>query len=701
MTWLYYLPLCVIGAVSLVILAPPYSHRLDRLISRFALMTFGRYVDTRAPRPERVRLLEMAYFETPYRAYTSWVLLSSSLAALAGSIVGVYLVAGFFVAVPAARELAARLLPVEPDSVAVLLSVPDLAPGTLFMLLLFSSATVGVASWLGVYWLLWWLPEFRAQSRRQYIELGMPSMIAFMYALARGGLELPRVLAILQQHQSLYGEAAAEMAIASKAVNGFGTDVVTAIRDVSSRTPSEQFRIFTENLASVLQSGRSITEFLSDQYEYYNEEAKTHQELFLERLGAVVEVYVAVFVVGPLFLLTVLLVFGLISGGTAGAMAAIIYGMMPVINLAFIYYLDRSAQPLGMGQSDVTSDEPARRFPAGEMAAPVPSAGAVSDPAARGAAVVDAPQLQANFERLAVSSRMRGFRQVLSEPIAQVRRKPATILYAAGPLAILWLLGNAVLLDTRGTLTLTAMDDVFIQSTLIVVLPFGLARRQYTARLRSIDRVVPDLFTRLASLNQAGVEIVDAIEQVRHGNLGPLTPELNRLWTDIQFGADVETALRRFERRTGSPSVRRAMTLISKGLTASGNLGPVLRIAADEARRVHSLKRQREQEMSIYLVIIYLAFLVFLTIVFVLIVTFIPAIPSQAALESSGLGGAAAGITQAQASQYQILLFHASLVQAIFSGLIAGQMSQGSVRDGAIHVVILVAIAYGLFSLVA
>lgn len=699
MTALNYLPLAVVGVLLGFVTLALVDERVSRLLSKVALAAFGGYLTFRGARPGRKRLLQSAYIGTPYRTYAAKTMLYSTIAALSGSVLGVYIASGLLIALSGITPGALEQTAIPPALLTQLRSVPDISMGELFGLLLMSSATVGLVSGGVTYKLRWWLPELRAASRRQRIELSMPRTIALMYALSRGGLEVPRILNILDRHQSVYGESAREMAVAGKAIDVFGQDTVSAIRHVSQRTPSDQFRIFTENLNSVLQSGRSIPEFLSEQYEQYQEEAEVQQELFLDRLGAIAEGYVALFVVGPLFLITVLLIFGLISGGTQSAMETIIYLLVPLLNLGFIYYLDEAIEPI----EDVGEDRSAyRRDIASALAVDLesPSNGGESKVPDGGQTQTDAVPVAVNLERLAVYDRISSIQSALANPLTTIRSNPQIVLYATVPLAVVWLAIGAFLLHSQQSLTLRAIDEYVVQALLVVTVPYAVTRHFYTNRLREIERVVPDMFNRLASLNESGVEIVNAIKEVRHGDLGILTPEIQRVWTDIEYGLDVQQALHRLEQRTRAPSIHRAVTLITNGMKASGNIGPVLRIAADESRRLNSLKRKRETEMSIYLVIIYLAFIVFLAIIFVLVETFIPAIPSRDVLQGSGLSGAAAGITPEQAATLTMLLFHASIIQATFSGLIAGQMSQGSIRDGAVHVVVLLLLAYTLFAFI-
>ena len=46
---------------------------------------------------------------------------------------------------------------------------------------------------------------------------------------------------------------------------------------------------------------------------------------------------------------------------------------------------------------------------------------------------------------------------------------------------------------------------------------------------------------------------------------------------------------------------------------------------------------------------------------------------------------------------YTLLFFHVSIVQGLFSGLIAGQLGEGRVADGLKHATVLVFITYVVF----
>ena len=182
-------------------------------------------------------------------------------------------------------------------------------------------------------------------------------------------------------------------------------------------------------------------------------------------------------------------------------------------------------------------------------------------------------------------------------------------------------------------------------------------------------------------------------------NLGALDIEIARINRDVAYGASVADALVRFDGRVQTPGATRAVALLRNAMRASGDIAPVLGVAAEEARTRRTRKRKGRQEMATYLVIIYLSFLVFLAIVFVLVTVFMPTIPAPAALGDSGLAGGSVGLSTATKRAYIQLLFHAAAILGVASGLVAGQMANGDVTDGAKHATIILVLAYGGFFL--
>ncbi len=690
MLWL--LPLLIALVVVAPVVLAPVSRRADLLVSRLALPVFGFYVSNESSnRSEQERLLRSAYVGTTHRVYAARTLLMATLAGISGSILGVYAVGGTLRLLAINHEMIEAALPDQLAFLAELATLQTASLWELFVLLLLSSATVGAGLAVGTYWLRWTILEQKADARARKIDATLPRMVAFIYALSRSGMPFPAVMETLTRNQDVYGESAREIGVAVREINVFGTDMLTALQRMASRSPSNNMEEFGENLSSVLGSGRNLSDFLREQYEFYQEEAESQQEQYMNLLSMFAEVYVTVFVAGPLFFITVLVIIGLVIQDTLALTRAIAYVAIPLASAGFILYIDSIIGSLRDQAVDGANAGIDRGRDTSLMVSPDGGF-----PTAR---------QQRNYERLLAYDRLKPARRWATAPVESFKRQPLATLVVTVPIGLLWITIRVEELPTAPMALLMAIDIPLIEATLLILGAFALVYELKERRRRALEDAVPDLLDRMASVNEAGMTIVESIHRVTRSDLGALSPEIQRTWEDIRWGADAETALYRLDDRTDSVAITRAVTLLSNAMQASGNIAPVLRIAAEEAAESRRLRRERRQEMFVYQMVIYIAFLVFLGIIVALAVAFIPAVEAAGATGPEGdidaiSGGLFIDIGAVDTEAYELLFFHITAIQAVCSGLIAGQLGEGGVHDGAKHAVILLLLSYLLFVVV-
>ncbi|OTF13482.1 type II secretion system F family protein [Halorubrum sp. SD612] len=727
-----YLPLVAAVAVCLALALPLVDDRADLFVTRVALSAFGDYVGENEARrqAQRDRMRAAHVAGTTHRVYASRTLLYAAVLGVAGSVIGVYAAGALLAALDVGEAAIRAALPGSVEFVAVVARLADLGLGRLFVLLAVVSATVGSGLALGAYLARWQLLDQRAAARAAEIDATLPRTVAFMYALSRSGMAFPRVMDTLAENEEVYGEAAAELSVAVRDMNAFGTDALTALQRISRRTPSDDLADFSENLASVLGTGQSVSEFLNDQYERYQAEAEAKQEQYLELLSTFAEAYVTALVAGPLFFITILVVIGLVLQDTLPLLRVVVYLGVPLATFGFVVYVDSVTQGVGgtetvaessLADPDTPSvtgvrhatDEPGDRGDSprfdGGAAAESGAGGSGADGA--GAGGTGADRWAASRERLRVYDRLRSVRRLVASPVETVLASPRTVLLAVVPAAVVGLLVFAfpVTLGTPMEM-IDQVDGPLVVATALVLAAYAVAYEFGKRRVRRVESAVPDFLDRLASVNEAGTDVVGSVRRVADSNLEALTEDLRRTRRDIDWGADVSTALRRLERRVRSPMTSRAVALVTNAIQASGDVGPVLRIAADESRATWALRRERRQVMLTYLIVIYISFLVFLGIIAALSVSFIPAIeaagvpgtggglPDTGSGVSGGPGGITDGIGDIDVAVYEQLFFHAASIQAVCSGFVAGQLGEGSVRDGVKHVVVLLALTLVAFA---
>ncbi|MFC7098589.1 type II secretion system F family protein [Halobaculum marinum] len=696
---LSYVPLVLALAVAAPVVAGMVSTRANLATTRLAIHLFGDYVAEQSPRRGRQRdRLRAAHVSVTHRSYAATTLLYAGVAGVAGSVVGVYAAAATFELLSVGGDAVRATLPTTLGFLAGLTQIGDLGVAELFPLLLLSAATVGPGSALAVYLFRWELLDQRAHARASQVEATLPRTVAFVYALSRSGMSFPIVLNTLARNEGVYGEAARELGVAARDMNTFGTDVLTALERMAARTPSETMGEFGENLASVLGSGRSLSGFLRDQYERYQEEAESQQEQYLELVSTLAEAYVTVLVAGPLFFITILVVIGIVLSDTLPLLRAVVYLAVPLATFGFVVYIDSITRSGGDPTAAGDGATDPRVLGLASLAGTSNGASARPD----GGAVDGWSESR---ERLAAYDRIENLLDVASRPGELVLDRPALTALVTVPLGLVWVVVRTEPAALTPQAVARAVDSPLIEATAFVLVAYGVAYEVDKRRTRAIERAVPDFLDRMASINDAGMTVVESLRRLTRSDLDRLSPEVERAWRDVQWGADVSTALGRMRDRTRSPMVSRAVALVTNAIDASGEVAPVLEIAADEARATRRLRRERRQVMVTYLLVIYISFLVFLGIIVALTVAFIPAVEGAQLAGPNGAnnvpGGISAGVLGSlggvNVDAYVVLFYHAAAIQGVASGLVAGQLGEGTVSDGVKHAAIMLLLAYGTF----
>ena len=689
-------PLVIVAAIFGLILLSSTSEAVERRLTRIARRLFGRYV---SDSPERERQLEAAYIGQSYRAYATRTYLYTGLAAIGGAVGGAYAVGGFLLLVPTIIDLMLGL----PRTMVNVLGIRGfelvLSNSQTLAILLTSGLVFGALTAVLTYVLRWEAPKNEAAVRQRNIDAGMARTIAFMYALSRGGISFAEVMTILARNEEIYGENAREFGVAVREMDMFGQDMLSAIERMNQRTPSERFKTFSENLSSVLQSGQSVSSFLHNQYERHQEEAAERQADLLESLATIAEAYVTMFVAGVLFLITILMVFGLTTTDTLPFLQMLGYLAIPLANIAFMVYLNQKLTALGIGEGGTTRAlERVKTATLGR-----PSEASTASGLTDGGTV---SETDPNWERLRFHDKLGSVKSAIRSPARRLIWNPPQVLYLAVPVAVLLFAVRLPSAFQTASVNLRILDDLLVQSLLVVFGSFAVVRTIYSRRVSKIESATPELLERLASLNEAGMTLVESFRRVRGSDVGVLSPEVERIWADISMGANVEDALVRFGRRIRTTAISRVVTLLTKAMHASGQLGPVLRIAATQARADHRLRKRRRQEMLTYLVVIYISFFVFLVIIVAVQEVLVPALPSSvpAPDNANRLGvntDQFARLGQVDKAAYTLVFFHIALVQSVMTGFIGGQLGEGSLKDGAKHATIMLGIAYLAFVLLS
>jgi len=238
-------------------------------------------------------------------------------------------------------------------------------------------------------------------------------------------------------------------------------------------------------------------------------------------------------------------------------------------------------------------------------------------------------------------------------------------------------------------------DQLLFLTAIVTIFPPAATNYFDMCWRSSVDKNIPEFLRELSEAGRTGVTLTRALELASKRRYGPLSSELEHVVAKLSWGGSLDDALRGFAERIDTRLARRASILLSEINRAGGEIRDVLDMVSKHIRELQAIEEERGSQLKIYVVIVYVAFFIFIFIDYIILQTFLGRIELLKA-EMKETGGMFA-MTGLDLKSVKTIMFHMSVIQGLFGGLVAGKMGEGSVGAGLKHSVILMSIGLAAF----
>lgn len=177
------------------------------------------------------------------------------------------------------------------------------------------------------------LPASKAKARAKNIDRHLPYVANFINTMSVAGISPSEIFGTLAGIE-LYGEVQKEAKKITTEIELMGNDAITALKNAITISPSKKFRDFLQGIIAVLQSGSDLAPYFDRCVDRYMFDDLEERKKSLESLAIMSESFVTTVIAFPLFLVIILSVMGLTSGG---------------ISFDFLYIISLFILPLAYG----------------------------------------------------------------------------------------------------------------------------------------------------------------------------------------------------------------------------------------------------------------------------------------------------------------------------------------------------------------
>lgn len=270
------------------------------------------------------------------------------------------------------------------------------------------------------------------------------------------------------------------------------------------------------------------------------------------------------------------------------------------------------------------------------------------------------------------------------------------------------------------------MGNLILLAAIIGIVPYALTSYFDQKRVKDVEDRLPIFLLDISEAQKTGMTLPEALKQVSKTDYGKLTPEVKKMNDQISWGIPVQDTLSNFaDRMKKSKLIGRVVRIISEAYNSGGDIARTMEATASDLTTIKETEKERKSMTAEHMMVMYAIYFIFIGIVIGLSQTLIPMLKLN-------LGGATGGIMTFQdpctscasspnplcasctlfsticqmfalnaggACYYNALFIVMAVIQGVFSGLVAGQLGEGSVKAGIKHSIIMTTGGFGILLL--
>lgn len=262
---------------------------------------------------------------------------------------------------------------------------------------------------------------------------------------------------------------------------------------------------------------------------------------------------------------------------------------------------------------------------------------------------------------------------------------------------------------------------------LISFIPYSLYQYSENRRIKALEEQFPNFLRDLVEAKKSGMTLPQAVENTAKNEYGSLDDEIEKMVNQLSFNMPFEDVFRKFKERTqGSKLIQRSIQIIIEGKKSGGEVIATMETIASDASTIKQMEKEKKAKMQQHSMVMYIIYSMFVGIAIMLSKVLIP---MTEMMNTTG-EGQSIGITLGRGAcmplasttgiekfvcsffisiskvfgmgtglpgYYKGLFLSMILVEAIFSGLIIGQISNDSPASGIKHSLIMTGFGFAIF----
>ena len=231
------------------------------------------------------------------------------------------------------------------------------------------------------------------------------------------------------------------------------------------------------------------------------------------------------------------------------------------------------------------------------------------------------------------------------------------------------------------------LDEVLVFAVIIAIAPYSVDITMQKRTTRRKEELYTEFLFKLSELMRGGLDPIKSVKELARTDMGILTPNIRIASTSMVYGKSFENSMKAMAKSLHSEMIARYTTLVVQASYAGGSVADLILKASEDMRSIIGIEREKEGNLSQYVMIFYFAQVIIFFIIMTLSTSLLPFIDQLGPTSPFG-------VNKLANVDFNRGFFHLIMINAFFGGLIIGKIAEGDARHGLKHAAILMAAGY-------
>ncbi|PKG31484.1 type II secretion system F family protein, partial [Methanoregula sp.] len=151
------------------------------------------------------------------------------------------------------------------------------------------------------------------------------------------------------------------------------------------------------------------------------------------------------------------------------------------------------------------------------------------------------------------------------------------------------------------------LDEVIAFAVIIAITPYAIDITLQKRRTRRKEELYTEFLFKLSELMRGGLDPIKSVKELSKTDMGILSPNIRIASTSMVYGKSFEDSMKAMAKTLHSELITRYTTLVVQASYAGGSVADLILKASEDMRSIIGIEREKEGNLSQYVMIFYFA----------------------------------------------------------------------------------------------